>query len=337
MTNQSSENASRASEQGLAAATRSGREIYRDWLLESMGRRPDVVCLDSDTGLFAQRHVARMAAQYVNLGIAEQNLIGAAAGMALSGKTPYVNTMAAFAGTRAVEFIKIDLCLNRARVRIAATHSGLSAGHLGPTHHALEDLAILRALPALTLLVPSDESSLMALLDQSLDLDGPVYIRLGRNATPSVSRPAQSSVTLGRSTLLRHGDEVLIVAAGGIPVTEALVAAKMLAENGISAGVLEMHTLKPFDVEGLLLAASGTSLVVTVEEHWRSGGLGSACTEAFSEHMPVVVRRVAVDDHFVDYAGSHRYLANRARLDAPAIVDAARSGLTSASSRGRTT
>lgn len=313
---------------------RSSREVYRDWLVATMQVRPDVVCLDSDTGLFPAESIDSMGAGYANLGIAEQNLVGAAAGLALSGKTPYVNTMSAFAGTRAVEFIKVDLCLNRVRVRIAATHSGLSAGHLGPTHHALEDLAVLRALPHLTVVVPSDEESVSALVEQSVDVDGPVYLRLGRNATPPVERPAGAVTRLGRASLLRQGADVLVVAAGGLPVVHALAAADRLAESGVHAGVLEMHTLKPFDVEGLLTAASAASCVVTVEEHWAAGGLGSACAEVLAEHQPTVVRRVAVGDHFVVSAGSHGHLTSRAGLDAPAIVEAARAALALAESTG---
>ncbi|NAS24784.1 transketolase [Herbidospora sp. NEAU-GS84] len=302
--------------------TASSREVYRDAVLDLLPRDERLVCLDSDTGLFDS---AQFPERYVNLGIAEHTLMGAAAGLAKSGRMPLVNTMAAFASSRANEAVKIDIALNNLPVRIAATHSGVSAGHLGPTHHALEDLAVMRTLPNMTVVVPADGPQTGTLFRQALRLTGPVYLRLGRNATPEL--PDAPPVTLGLAQVLRDGADVTIAACGPYPVLAALDAADTLAAEGVSASVLNVHTVKPLDVATIAAHAGRSGIVVTVEEHWRNAGFGAAVAESLAEIAPNLVLRVAMPDAFVPVSGGQRYLAERGGVTSAAVAAKARSAL----------
>jgi transketolase len=316
-----------------AVATRSSREVYRDLVAELLPADERLVCLDSDTGLFNGVDFGAARHRYVNVGIAEHTLMGTAAGLAREGRIPLVNTMAAFASSRAVEAVKIDIALNNLPVLIAATHSGVSAGHLGPTHHALEDLAVMRALPNMTVVVPADAASTEELFRQALTLPGPVYFRLGRNATPDL--PAGPPARLGKAQLLRKGSDVTLAACGPYPVLAALEAAELLAEDGIEACVLHLHTVKPLDTAALAASASTSGLVITVEEHWRAGGFGSAVAEALAEILPVMVHRTAMPDEFVPVSGSQQYLLDRGGVTARAIAGRARAGLGTERREGR--
>ncbi len=296
---------------------RATRHAYRDRLAALMREHPRLVCLDTDTGLFTGVDFGPAADRYINIGIAEHNLMGTAAGLAASGFMPFVNTMATFAVTRALEAVKLDIAYPGLPVRIMATHGGLAAGHLGPTHQSLEDIAVMRALPNMTVLVPADAAATEAMVEQSLVLPGPAYIRLGRKATPALPDGA-GPPRIGEAQLLRDGSDgtdVLIVCCGPHPVHAALAAARTL-----SAAVLNMHTVKPLDVTGLCAAAEGRRLVVTVEEHWRAGGLGSAVAEALSERTPAKVLRIGVGDTFARRAASHDALVEEHGISADAIV-----------------
>jgi transketolase len=295
------------------------RQAYRDRLAALLPVHERTVCLDTDTGLFTGVDFGPAAARYLNIGIAEHNLMGMAAGLAASGWQPYVNTMAAFATARAAEAVKIDIAYNDLPVRIMATHGGLSSGHLGPTHQCLEDLAVMRALPNMTVVVPADAAATEAVVDASLDLPGPLYVRLGRKATPPLPTDVPPPV-LGLAQRLRTGADVLLVACGPYPVLAALDAADALAGAGIRAGVLNLHTLKPFDTDGLLTAAAGVPLVVTVEEHWRAGGLGAAVTETLAEHAPTRVARIGMPDTFAGYVGGHEDLLRHYDITAEAVT-----------------
>lgn len=300
----------------------SSREVYRDAVLDLLPRDDRLVCLDSDTGLF---DAAKFPERYLNLGIAEHTLMGAAAGLAKSGRIPLVNTMAAFASSRANEAVKIDIALNNLPVRIAGTHSGVSAGHLGPTHHALEDLAVMRALPNMTVVVPADGPQTGTLFRQSLRVNGPVYLRLGRNATPEI--PDAPPITLGLAQVLRDGADVTLAACGPYPVIAALDAADLLEQEGVHASVLNVHTVKPLDVATIAAHARRSGVVVTVEEHWRNAGFGSAVAESLAEITPSLVLRVAMPDAFVPVAGGQRYLAERGGVTAGSIAARARAAL----------
>jgi transketolase len=293
---------------------------------------PELMCLDSDTGLFTAEQVAAAGDQYLNLGIAENALMGVGAGMAASGRVPFVNTMAAFAASRSLEVIKIDIAYNQLPVRIMATHGGLAAGHLGPTHQALEDLAVLRVLPGMTVVVPADGAATEAFVEQSLNLPGPLYVRLGRKPTPEL--PAASPPVIGQAQTLRAGGDVVLASCGPYPVLACLAAADVLAEQGIEATVLNMHTLRPFDAQSLVAAVRTASLVVTLEEHWRSGGLGGAVTEALAAACPTRVLRLGLPDQFVDEVGNQEHLVGHYDLTAERVVRTVRAGLDRGASPG---
>lgn len=314
--------------------SRATREAYRDALLPLLAQHPELMCLDSDTGLFGGNHAAAAGEQYLNLGIAEHNLMGVAAGMAAGGRIPFVNTMAAFATSRALEAIKIDIAYNRLPVRIMATHGGLAAGHLGPTHQALEDLAVMRVLPGMTVVVPADAAATEAFVEQSLDLAGPLYVRLGRKATPPL--PAGPPPVIGQAQTLRQGGDVVLASCGPYPVLACLAAAEVLAGHGIEATVLNMHTLRPLDTETLIAAARPAGLVVTLEEHWRGGGLGGAVAETLAEHEPARVLRLGVPDAFVDRVGNQEDLVAHYDLTAERLVRTVRTALDAAARSGIT-
>ncbi len=307
----------------------SSRETYRDLLVELMQHDQRLYCLDTDTGLFNGVDFGAAADRYINLGIAEHNVMGAAAGLAASGKRPFVNTMAAFASTRALEAVKLDIAYNNLPVRVVATHGGLAAGHLGPSHHALEDLAIMRALPGMTVLVPADAAATRALIVQSLDLPGPVYIRLGRKGTPLIQASDPQSLRIGCAERLRSGDDVAIVACGPLPVMAALNAHDRLAQLDIpiSAEVLNLHTIKPIDTRALIDAATRCQAVVTVEDHWLTGGLGAAVAERLSELHPTLVIRVGVPDTFAEVPGEHETLLDLYGVSSEEVVVAALAAL----------
>ncbi|GGV68751.1 transketolase [Streptomyces longisporoflavus] len=305
----------------VAQEERAAREVYRDVLVELAAADERYVCLDSDTGLFSGTAWGSAAPRYLNLGIAEQNLMGVAAGLARSGRIPFVNTMATFAATRALEAVKLDIAWNDLPVRIVATHGGLSAGHLGSTHHALEDLAVMRMLPNMTVLVPADAAATEHLLRASARLPGPVYLRLGRGATPALP-PGAEPVRIGAAQCLRRGDDATLIATGPHPVLTALDAADELAAAGIEASVLNMHTIKPLDRQAIVTAAARTRGIVTVEEHWAAGGLGSAVAEVVAEQgVACPVRRVAVADRFAAGTGGHRHLLERNGIRAATVIE----------------
>jgi len=309
------------------------RTAYRAWLVEHVRDHPEVVCLDSDTGIFTGVDFGDAADRYVNVGIAEQNLIAAAAGMAAEGLRPYVHTMAAFAASRALEFVKLDVVYNRLPVTVVGTHAGLSAGRLGPTHQALDDLAALRALPGLTVLQPAGTSDLRALLEQAADLPGPVYLRLGRTATPPL--PPAPAPVLGRLAVPAPDADVLIVATGPYPVLVAHEAAQGLSRRGVATCVLDAHTLAPFDADELAAAARSSRLVVTVEEHWPVGGLGSLVAEALCAVAPRRQLTIAVPHRFMTLVADQAELLAACGITPERVVQDVLSALSQLSDRPR--
>ncbi|MBB4889729.1 transketolase [Streptomyces netropsis] len=288
-----------------------------------VGEDERYVCLDSDTGLFSATSWGEAARRYLNLGIAEQNLMGVAAGLARSGRIPFVNTMATFAATRALEAVKLDIAWNDLPVRIVATHGGLSAGHLGSTHHSLEDLAIMRMLPNMTVLVPADGPATESLVRAGAELPGPVYLRLGRGATPALA--SREPVRIGVAQSLRRGTDVTLIATGPYPVLTAVETADELAGAGIDVAVLNMHTVKPLDQEAIVTAATRTRGIVTIEEHWAAGGLGSTVAEVVADlGVACPVRRVAVADRFAAGTGGHRHLLARNGISGATVTEQVR-------------
>ncbi|MEJ2596058.1 MAG: transketolase C-terminal domain-containing protein [bacterium] len=235
--------------------------------------------------------------RFISLGVAEQNAVGVSAGLALSGKVPVFATYAVFSALRTTDFIRVSVCYNDLHVVIGGAHAGISVGPDGATHQALEDIAIMRSLPRMTVLSPADATQARLLTKKAInELTGPVYVRFGREAVPDFTDRDQS-LTIGKGQLLRPGKDLTIVATGHM-VWEALEAAGPLSEKGIEARVINMHTIKPLDEDILMQAARETGLLVTVEEHQVTGGLGGAVAEVLAEKSPVRLKRIGMKDRF---------------------------------------
>lgn len=313
------------------------RDAYREALLELALQNPLIWCCDSDMGGLEDGFARRLPGQYVDLGIAEANLMSVCAALAASGKIPFANTMASFAVLRAGEQLKIDIAYNALPVHIAASHAGLSGGHFGPTHHSLEDLAVTRALPNLTVVVPSDAAMVRQMLPALAALPGPSYLRMGRKATPACHREG-ARFELGSAAVLRGGDDVTLIACGPAPILASLAAHDRLAALGIGARVLEMATVKPLDVDAVVAAATDTGGIVTVEEHSIVGGLGGAVAEAVTQHAPTRVQRIGMPDCFAQRVGDQQDLLQHYGIDEPNVTRAALAllGVNPASHRGLT-
>jgi len=264
--------------------------------------------------------------RYLDFGIAEASLVGAAAGLALAGKIPLVNTFASFALMRACEQVRLDLCYHRANAKIFGSFAGLQAGFSGPTHHAIEDLAVARGLPNLTVIAPADAVAAYHATLAAGACSGPVYVRLAMDATSQVYGE-QCPFEIGKGIVLRPGSDLTLVAAGLAVVAEALAAAELLAGEGVDARVIDLHTLKPLDRELLERAAAETGLVVTVEEHSRCGGLGGAVAEALGEDCPVPMRLLGIPDAYCEQVAPHAEHLRRYGIDAAGIAVAAREAL----------
>ncbi|BCV25470.1 transketolase family protein [Gelria sp. Kuro-4] len=274
------------------------RDAYGEALVELGRERKDIVVLDADlskstkTAGFAKIFPER----FFNMGIAEANLMGTAAGLAAAGKVPFVSTFAVFAAGRAFDQVRNSIAYPHLNVKICATHAGITVGEDGASHQSIEDLALMRALPGMTVIVPADGPETKQAVRAAAAHNGPVYIRLGRSSVP-VLFDADYEFTIGRAAVLRRGEDVALFACG-ILVAEALQAARQLAEKGIRAAVLNVSTLKPLDEEAVVALARQTGAVVTCEEHNIIGGLGSAVAEVLGEKCPVPLERVGVRDVF---------------------------------------
>jgi len=252
-------------------------------------------------------------------GIAEQYIIGMAAGLAFDGFIPYVNTIAVFLTRRCFEQVALDLCLHDLPVKLIGNGGGLVYAPLGPTHQAIEDIGILRTLPNMTIVAPCDADEMKRLMDASLDWPHPLYIRLAKGGDHVVSKP-ELGYKIGKGIHIKEGDSVLFVTTG-ITTQRALAAAQSLTHEKVDCGVFHMHTIKPFDHEGLMQAADSTKLVVTIEEHVLNGGLGSAVLESFSDHGTVKkVIRLGIPNVFAEQYGSQDILMTGFGLDPENIV-----------------
>lgn len=274
------------------------RDAYGETLLELGKKRSDIVALDADlsgstkTSKFAKAFPDR----FFNMGIAEQDMIGTAAGLALTGKIPFASTFAVFETGRAWDQIRLTVCYSNTNVKLVATHSGITVGEDGASHQALEDIALMRALPNMKVIVPADAAETSSVINAVADHKGPVYVRLGRAKVPYVM-PDDYKFTLGKAFVFHIGKDANIVAAG-ITVGMAKEAAEILSKDGIDTGVINMSTIKPLDEETLLLAAKSSKLLVTAEEHSIIGGLGGAVCEFLAENHPVPVKRIGTQDTF---------------------------------------
>ena len=275
------------------------RESYGEALRDLADEYKDLVVLDADlaaatkTAIFKKAHPDR----FFDCGIAEANMMGVAAGLAACGKIPFAATFAMFAAGRAFEIVRNSIGYPHLNVKIGATHAGISVGEDGATHQCNEDIALMRTIPGMTIINPADDVEAKAAVKAALDFNGPVYMRFGRLAVPVINDSATYKFELGKGIVLRDGSDVTIVATG-LMVNEALQSAEVLAAEGISARVVNIHTIKPLDKELVCKCAKETGVIVTAEEHSIIGGLGSAVAEAVTECCPVPVIKVGVNDVF---------------------------------------
>ena len=295
------------------------RESYGNALVEMGAIYDNLVVLDADlaaatkTGIFKKAYPER----HIDCGIAECNMVGVAAGLAATGKIPFVSSFAMFAAGRAFEQVRNSVGYPKLNVKIGATHAGISVGEDGATHQCNEDIALMRTIPGMVVINPSDDVEARAAVKAAIEHQGPVYLRFGRLATPVINDRSDYKFELGKGVVLREGKDVTIIATG-LCVAESLVAADMLEKDGISAKVINIHTIKPLDEELVIAAAKETGKVVTVEEHSVIGGLGSAVCDCLSEKCPTKVLKVGVNDTFGE-SGPAVQLIHKYGLDAEGI------------------
>ena len=308
------------------AATMSPREIYGRTLAE-MGKHNDkIVGLTADLAKStAIVHFAKaFPDRFYNFGIAEQNMFGAAAGLAKAGLIPFASTMAVFACLRAGEQIRTDIAYQNLPVKIIATHAGISFGHAGTTHHCTEDFAVMRAIPNMTVICPADGIETSKAVQACVDIPGPVYIRIGRGFEPPCHENADYDYEIGKAITMRDGTDLTIITCG-IGVLQSLNAAKTLQEaDGLSVRVIDMHTIKPIDREAILKAVTDTRRILTIEEHQVNGGLGDAVASVIAESgKGCVFQKHGMQDQFstIGYAED---LYSYYGFDANGIVDKVR-------------
>jgi transketolase len=275
------------------------RESYGEALRDLAGEYKDLIVLDADLAAATKTGVFKKACpeRFFDCGIAEANMTGVAAGLAACGKIPFASTFAMFAAGRAYEIVRNSIGYPHLNVKIGATHAGISVGEDGATHQCNEDIALMRTIPGMTIINPSDDVEAKAAVKAALDFEGPVYMRFGRLAVPVINDAETYKFELGKGVVLKEGNDVTIVATG-LLVNEAVEAAKVLEAEGISARVVNIHTIKPLDKELICKCAKETGVIVTAEEHSVIGGLGSAVAEAVTECCPVPVVKIGVNDEF---------------------------------------
>jgi len=300
------------------------REAYGNKLVELGAKLPNLVVMDADlSGSTKTKHFGKAYPErFFNMGIAEQNMYATAAGLAVSGKIVCASTFAMFATGRAFEIVRNSIGYTHANVKICATHAGITVGEDGASHQTFEDIALMRTIPGMTVLVPADGPSAGALLEAACEFDGPVYLRLGRSGVP-VIYGEDEKFEIGKAKTLREGTDVTLIATG-IMTGDALAAADALAEDGISAGVIDMFSIKPIDREAIIKAASTTGRIVTCEEHSVIGGLGSAVAEITATEAPCRIAMVGQKDCFGE-SGKPDELRKKYGMTADDIVAAAKS------------
>ena len=297
------------------------RESYGNALVEVGKENPNVVVLDADlaaatkTGTFKKVFPER----HIDCGIAECNMTGVAAGLATTGKIPFISSFAMFAAGRAFEQVRNSIGYPHLNVKIGATHAGISVGEDGATHQCNEDIALMRTIPGMVVVCPSDDVEAKAAVKAAVEHEGPVYLRFGRLAVPVINDRPDYKFELGKGVVLREGKDLTIVATG-LPVAECLAAAEMLAKDGIDAKVINIHTIKPLDEELIIAAAKETGKVVTVEEHSVIGGLGSAVCDCLCANAPTKVLKIGMNDKFGE-SGAAVALLHKYGLDAEGIYN----------------
>lgn len=303
------------------------RVSYGEALVELGAEHDDFVVLDADLAAATQtgRFKAAYPDRFFDAGIAECNLMGLAAGIAATGRTAFASSFAMFAAGRAYEQVRNSIGYPHLNVKIGATHAGISVGEDGATHQCLEDIALMRVIPGMTVVVPSDDVEARAVVRAAYEFDGPVYMRFARLASPVINDPDTYKFEMGKGIVMREGTDVTIVACG-LMVSEALDAAEALASEGISAEVINMHTVKPIDADLIVKSATKTGHVVTAEEHSVIGGLGSAVADVLCEQAPTPLVKIGVQDVFGE-SGPGAELLHVYGLDAAHIAETVRAAL----------
>ena len=297
------------------------RESYGNALAQYGAEYPNLVVLDADlaaatkTGIFKKAFPER----HIDCGIAECNMVGIAAGLATTGKIPFASSFAMFAAGRAFEQIRNSVGYPHLNVKIGATHAGISVGEDGATHQCNEDIALMRTIPGMVVINPSDDVEAKAAVKAAIDHDGPVYLRFGRLAVPVINDNPDYKFELGKGVVLREGKDITLIATG-LCVSETLEAAKLLEADGIDAKVINIHTIKPLDEELVVAAAKETGKVVTIEEHSVIGGLGSAVCDALCANHPTPVYKIGINDTFGE-SGPAVELIKKYGLDAQSIYE----------------
>lgn len=304
------------------------RESYGEALAELSDKYEDLVVLDADlaaatkTGIFKKKCPER----FIDCGIAEANMMGVAAGLATTGKKVFASSFAMFASGRAYEIVRNSIGYPHINVKIGATHAGISVGEDGATHQCNEDIALMRTIPGMTIINPADDVEAKAAVEAAINIDGPVYLRFGRLAVPVFNDKDTYKFEVGKGVQLKDGKDVTIVATG-LMVNEARIAADNLEKEGVSARVINIHTIKPLDKDIICKAAEETGVIVTAEEHSVIGGLGSAVADVVTECCPVPVVKVGVNDVF-GHSGPAVDLLKEFGLSAENIVEKVKYALT---------
>jgi transketolase len=303
--------------------TRPQRDVWADTLIELAGTNPDVLVMDADlaTSTKADRFAAAYPDRFLQMGIAEQVMVGAAAGLSFTGYVPWVSSFGIFFSTRALDQVRMSVAQTHANVKIGAAYTGLFAGLAGKTHVDVSDIATLRAMPGMTILAPVDAAETAAMTRWATATPGPVYLRLGRESGPDVFGP-DYVFEPRRVILLREGTEVLMVSTGQ-QTARTLAAAELLGADGISAGVLHVPSIKPVDEAAIAAAAAGVPLVVTVEEHTVIGGLGGLVAEILTAHDPRPLIRIGIEDTWGESA-PNAWLLERHGLTSERVADRVR-------------
>lgn len=300
------------------------RESYGNALAECGAKYPNLVVLDADlagatkTGVFKKAFPDR----HIDCGIAECNMTGIAAGLATCGKIPFISSFAMFAAGRNFEQVRNSIGYPHLNVKIGATHAGITVGEDGATHQCNEDVALMRTIPGMTVIVPADDVEAKAAVEAAINHEGPVYLRFGRAAVPVINDDPDYQFEIGKGVVLKEGKDVTIVASG-ICVAEALAAAEKLAADGVDAEVINIHTIKPLDEDLIVASAKKTGKVITVEEHSVIGGLGSAVCDALCAKQPTPVLKIGINDTFGE-SGPAAALVVKYGLDGESIYKKAK-------------
>ena len=296
------------------------RQVICDKLMELAKDDKDIMVLACDSrGSASMANFAKeYPEQFVEIGIAEQNAVGVAAGLATCGKKPYVASPACFLSMRSVEQVKVDVAYSKTNVKLVGISGGVSYGALGMTHHSLQDIAVMRAIPDITVILPADRFETEKMIEALVNFNGPAYIRIGRNPVEDVYENEEFEFKIGKANIMCKGNDITIIATGET-VKPAIEASKLLANEGIGCRVINMHTIKPLDTEVIIKAAKETKGIITVEEHSIFGGLGSAVSEVVSQEIPTKMKIVGIKDE-APITGNSKEVFNYYGLTASNLV-----------------